>query len=184
VAFIAAFDMATETGIALADSRESKPQVLTWDLREGGADRPGKLAYFADALDELFEQQKPDRVAYEQPLNLAVLMEIGSGEETFALLRALAGVLECRAAKAGVPLIRPIPVQDARKYLTGRRTFPKAAKGDKLSPAKLATIQRCRALRWTARNEHEADACAIWAYEAGLANPAMAIATTPLFAGR
>lgn len=175
--FVAGFDIATSTGCADGFTTSNRPRCWTWDLRAAGKFRPAKLALLRDFCDRYFAENPVDLFFYEQGLRTAAAAEIGMTEATVALLRGAIGVVEACASKARIPHIQGIDVQDARKHLTGQRTFPKGEAKD--------TVYRwCKTLGWEPTNVDESDACAIWSYGCGTANPMAAMSVTPLFAGR
>jgi len=172
---VVGMDIATTTGVAYGRA-DSNPSVLTWDLRKAGKSRPYRLAELFQLSVTFFLKVQPDMLFYEQGLTLAAAYEIGTSEETFAMLRGAIGAVEVAAAKCKIPIIRPVKVMDARKHLLGAGRIPKG-EGKKL------VFDRCRALRWPVTNEDESDACAIWSLGCGEANPITAHLTTPLFSG-
>lgn len=173
---VAAFDIATSTGGA--DGRSgAKPRAWTWYLKQAGPSRPAKLAYLRDYCDRYFTEARPDAVFYERGLSLAAAMEIGMSDDTMALLRGAIGVVESCAAKAKIPHIQPVGVQEARRYLLGAGRIPRGE-------GKALVRERVRAMGWIAANDDEADAACIWAFGCGQMSPAMAAMTTPLFARR
>src|SRR5882672_11302011 len=115
---VCGLDIATSTGVAYGKP-SGNPNVLTWDLRKGGKSRPYRLAELADRCFEFFGKVQPDMLFYEQGLTLAAAYEIGTSEETFAMLRGAIGAVEVAAAKCKIPIIRPVKVMDARKHLLG-----------------------------------------------------------------
>jgi len=168
-------DIATTTGVAYGRPN-GNPTMLTWDLRKGGKSRPYRLAELADRCFEFFGKVQPDMLFYEQGMNLHVAARIGTGDDTFAMLRGAIAIVEAVAVKAKIPYIKAIDVQEARRHLLGRGKLS-AGEGKKL------VFDRCRALRWTATNEDESDACAIWSLGCGEANPLSSAMVMPLFSG-
>ena len=183
---IAAFDVATAVGCCDGRTGARVPRVWTWHLDDAGKVRAYRLAFLRRLFDAYFAEGKPDRVVYERPLPLGVIMSAkkGSGfvvsDDQLMFLRGAIGVLESCAANAGIPVIEAISVQDARQHLTGQRTYPKAKKGQP-SPAKLAVQERARVLGVACETFDEADAFAIWSYDVARANPRLAHLNTPLF---
>jgi len=175
---IAAFDVATSVGVCYGIPG-SKPTLVTWDLRTAGTFRPRRLLYFAKLLDQLFTNHKIDVVRFEAPLPLSAMNKIGTSEDVMLMLRGAIGVLEMSAAKAEVPDIGSFNVQDARKHLTGRRTFPKDAKGK--STAKTEVMRVARMLGVDPQDDNAADAFAGWELCCALTNPRIAHLRTPLF---
>lgn len=172
---VVGMDIATSCGVAYGRPN-GNPSVMTWNLRKGGKSRPERLCELADRCFEFFGRMKPDMLFYEQGLSLAAAYQIGTSEDTFALLRGAIDVVEAVAAKTKIPIIRAVKVQDARQHLLGKGRIPKG-KGKGL------VFARCKALRWPVTNQDESDSCAIWSLGCGQFNPLTAHLTTPLFSG-
>lgn len=172
--FIAGFDIATSCGCADGIAGGS-PRAWTWRLAEAGKARPARLALLRDYCDRYFSEHRLDALFYERGLSLAVAMDIGMSDDTMALLRGAIGVVEACAAKAGIPRIEAVGVQEARKHLLGAGRIPKGE-------GKTLVRERCRVLGWRAEDNDQSDALAIWSLGCGLTSPAMAAMTTPLFA--
>lgn len=173
---IAGFDIATSCGCAHGTAG-SKPRVWTWNLREHGKSRTDKLSALMRYCERYFASYRVDALFYERGLSLAAAMEIGMSDDTMALLRGAIGVVEACAARAGVPLIEAVGVQQARHHLLGSGRIPKGQ-------GKALVRERCRVLGWHTANEDESDAAAIWSLGCGLMSPMAAHMSTPLFAGR
>jgi hypothetical protein len=169
---VAAFDIATSTGCADGQSG-GRPRCWTWSLKRSGT-RSAKLALLRDYADRYFAENRPDAVFYERGLGIAAAMEIGMSDDTMALLRGAIGVVEASAAKARIPHIHAVGVQEARRYLLGPGRIPRGE-------GKALVRERCRVLGWAAANDDESDAACIWALGCGQMSPAMAAYTTPLF---
>ena len=176
---VAAFDVATSTGVCLGHVGDRTPRVTTWDMREAGPSRARRLLYFSDLCDEFFRHHMIDVLRYEAPMPIAIAAKVGASEETMLLLRGMVGVLECCGARACIFDINSFAVQDARKHLTGQRTFAKGAPGK--SAAKLAVLKTARMLGVDCRNDNESDAFCGWSYTCALLNPRLAHLVTPLF---
>jgi len=131
------------------------------------------MAYCTRYLDE----NHLDALFYEAGMTARVAMRVGCQDDTFALLRGAIGVVEACAARARVPVIRAVNVQDARKHFVGQRSFAKGKSKD-------AVWRHCKLLRWPAENLDESDACAIWDWGCAQVNPRTSYASAPLFAGR
>lgn len=177
---IAAFDVATATGVCLGRPSDRKPFVTTWNLREAGKSRPRRLLLFSRLLDSLFKGHSVDIVRYEAPMPIAVANRIGASEDVMLLLRGAIGVLEERACAAGIEDIGSFAVQDARQHFVGRRTFRRGASGK--SAAKEQVMLMCRTLGIEVGDDNSADAVAGWSYCCALANPRIAHLSSPLFA--
>jgi hypothetical protein len=171
---IAAFDIATSTGCADGPAN-GRPRCWTWSLKRP-VGRPAKLAMLRDYADRYFAENRPDAVFYERGLGIAAAMEIGMSDDTMALLRGAIGIIEASAAKARIPHIQDVGVQEARRYLLGPGRIPKGQ-------GKALVRERCRVLGWKVSdaNDDEADAACIWAFGCGQMSPSMAAYSTPLF---
>jgi hypothetical protein len=178
---VAAFDLATSTGVCLGVVGE-QPRVTTWDLRTAGPSRSRRLLHFSNMCDELFRRHDVIHVRYEAPLSVPVLSKIGTNEGTVTFLRSLVGILEACAARADIKDIQEFNVQDARQYLTGQRTFRKNRSGLGKNEAKERVMKMARALGVQCHTYDEADAVAGWYLCCGQLNPRLSITTTPLFA--
>lgn len=168
------FDIATLTGACHGEVGGARPRLWTWALSDAGDARPDRLAHLDRFLTAYFAEFKPEVVAYEKPLSIGVIagrMKHGIyniNEDTLLMLRGAIGVLEARAAAAGVPKIIQVDIKDARGHLCGQRTFPKG------QDAKAATMRACAALGWRPASNDESDAAAIWSLVCAQENPAMA----------
>jgi hypothetical protein len=170
---VAAFDIATSTGCADGPAN-GRPRCWTWSLKRP-VGRPAKLALLRDYADRYFAENRPDAVFYERGLGIAAAMEIGMSDDTMALLRGAIGIIEASAAKARIPHIQDVGVQEARRYLLGPGRIPKGQ-------GKALVRERCCVLGWKPTNDDESDALAIWAFGCGQMSPSMAVYSTPLFA--
>lgn len=182
---IAGFDIATSCGCAHGVAGV-RPRVWTWNLREHGKVRTDKLAALMRYCERYFASYRVDALFYEKPLPISALLaqaqkggvqaafRMGATEDTIALLRGAIGVIEACAARAGVPRIEAVSVQEARTHLLGRGHIPKGQ-------GKALVRERCRVLGWHTANEDESDACAIWSLGCGLMSPMAAHMSTPLF---
>jgi hypothetical protein len=181
--FIAAFDVATATGVCDGACGDT-PRVFTWYLDDAGKERARKLCYFRRLLDRYFaENHAIEAVYYEAPLNSAVMMQIGSSDDVIALLRGSIGVLEASAVHAGIQCVEPLNLQSARQALTGQRTFARVKKGSRMvSTAKDVITATAKSMGVTVATDHEADAYAVWFYACALHNPRIAHVSQPLFA--
>ncbi len=160
--FIAAFDIATATGVCDGNPG-SRPRCFTWFMSDAGDLRPFKLCYFRNLLDEYFKYHNISAVYYEAPLNIRTLMTIGASDDTVALLRGAVGVLESCAVHAGIEVVEAVPVQTARKTLTGHGTF-KRIKGKSAAKDAIMAAAGLRGVHVT--TDHEADAYAVWYHAA------------------
>lgn len=172
---VAAFDIATSTGCADGPTN-GRPRCWTWSMKRP-AGRPAKLALLRDYADRYFAENRPDAVFYERGLGIAAAMEIGMSDDTMALLRGAIGIIEASAAKACIPHIQAVGVQEARRYLLGPGRIPRGQ-------GKALVFERCKSLGCNVTNNDESDAAAIWYLGCGLLSPGSAHLIQPLFAGR
>jgi Holliday junction resolvasome RuvABC endonuclease subunit len=172
--YIACFDAATSVG-ACDGPVGGRPRMVTWDLRrfEG---RPQRLLALSDHLDAYFRATPVDYAFVEAPLAIAVMMEIGATTETVQLLRGIVAVIEVCAARARVP-VGWWSVQEARKAVTGRATWPRGT-------AKTEVMKYCRMLGYDPSDDNQADALIGWLFESARLNPRIAHLTAPLFVGQ
>jgi hypothetical protein len=177
---IAAFDVATATGVCQGVPG-GVPAVWTWHLSDGGKSRAYRLCYLRRLCDKYFHSTEIDAVYYEEPVNLRVMMKIGATDETIALLRGAVGVLEACAIHAGIQTVEAVPVQKARRALTGQGTYSRI---QGKSMAKEAVMRTVKMLGVEAKNDNEADSYAVWFYACALHNPRLAHLSQPLFLGR
>lgn len=174
--FIVGLDIATSCGGA--DGRPgSKPRCFTWDMRKAEEGRPARLAMLMAYAVRYFAENKVDAVYYEAGMRMQAALEIGTNDETFALLRGAIGVIEACAYRARVPIISAVSVQEARKHFVGQKSFPKGR-------GKAMVMERCKLLRWEPENLDESDAAAIWDYGCARSNPRTAHISTELFGRR
>lgn len=163
---IIALDIATSTG-ACFDGPEGRPVFVTHrvpDLCLGL-----KLKSFAAWLYELIGVIEPDLLAIEAPL-VQRGGNFKSNIDTARLLNNLAGTAHYVAACAGVPVTE-------KNVGTIKLHFAGSGRADKR-----AMMERCRQLRWTVRNDHEADAAGLWCLVKSERQPLWAPTATPLFA--
>jgi hypothetical protein len=179
---IAAFDLATSTGICWGRVGDRRPTLATWNTREGGKTRPARFLWFFNHCHDFFDEQQVDQLWYEAPLAVNVMNKIGTADETITMLRGLIAILELTAIRFGMKpdQIHAFEVQDAREHLTGKRRHGRSADGKSL--AKQAVMDVCRMLRVDVADDNQADAYCGWSYACGLANPRIAHLVTPLFA--
>jgi hypothetical protein len=183
---IAAFDLATSTGVCWGRVGDRRPTLATWNTRQGGPTRPARLSWFFDLCVDFFDDTQTgyqiDQVWYEAPMALNVMIKIGASDETVAMLRGLVAVLELAAFRSGIKpeQIRSFDVQDARHHLTGKRRHGRTKSGRSLGKQEVMDIARMLGVEVT--NDNEGDAFAGWSYACGLANPRIAHLVTPLFA--
>jgi len=172
----AGFDIATSCGCAHG-APDGKPRLWTWNLANHGKARTDKLAALMRYCERYFATYRVDALFYERGLSLAAAMEIGMSDDTMALLRGAIGVVEACAARAGVPRIEAVGVQEARRHLLGPGRIPRGQ-------GKAMVRERCRVLGWRTANDDESDAAAIWSMGVGIMSPMNSYKSLPIFATR
>lgn len=175
---IAAFDLATVTGVCVGRAGIKNPTLATWDFREFNP-RPARFYEFFVRAHNLFAMAHKagapvTQVRYEAPMTLGAMNKVGASEATVGLLRGIVGVLEACAWRAGIRDITSISVHAARNHLIG--TNRKGGKAE--------VIRWCRMLGYPVEDDNQADAVALWSRASALANPRIAHLSTPLFAAR
>jgi len=171
--YITALDLATKTGACHGLAGASRPVLETWDL-SAVKERPNRLVLLDEMLERHIADFKPSLIFYEAPLPIAVLVQIGCGDDTIQMLRSLVGAVEMACARNGIP-VGSWAVQKARHSVIGQGRF-------KRGEAKKAVVTFCRMLGYKPANDNEADALIGFLYESALLNPKTAHHTTPLFA--
>lgn len=164
-----ALDIASATGAAVDHPDGTRPICTTFRLPDvGGPDDHGpRLEKFEDWLCDQLDVHAPEFVAYEAPLVPHGNMKTTAS--TALLLIKLVGVAELVAARYGCRR-KPVNVATVKKFWTGHGRAEKEA-----------MMARCDQLRWSYRNDHEADASAVWAWCKSITEPAFAPLATPLF---
>ena len=113
---------------------------------------------FLDWLNTALRRDRPRLVVVEDVLPLAAYRRVGTSEATVYDALKRRGVVEACCGLWSIEL-RAVDVLDVRKHFTGKRSHGGREAG------KLATISRCRQLRYVGpeeRNEDRCDALAIW----------------------
>lgn len=130
----------------------------------------GAIRWFSDRL----KVSKPSLIVYE-----AVNVQHMAGKTNLNTIRVLCGIpfiLEGVAQGFGIYDVRQADTSDVRRFFIGSNPKREAAKAQ--------TIARCRMLGHDPVDDNAADAYALHFYMAGLLNPRLAVATTPLFGGK
>lgn len=179
---IAAFDLATVTGVC-DGTVGSKPRLFSWYLADGGPSRPARLAELHRFLGRYFAKEPCDGVVYEAPMPLGMLTSkkdkrVMMSEANVAFARGAIGVLEATCHEFKKP-VEALGVMDARACVLGWRTNRTSEK------TKARVVREARILgAKDAENDNETDAWVLWSYACARANPRLAVAMTPLFAGQ
>jgi crossover junction endodeoxyribonuclease RuvC len=147
---ILAFDTGTTSG-ACADTSTGAPTFFTWHGARWSS--PGefgaRLHHFDVWVSDLIALTKPERIVFEAPLVIRG-DNVHTNADTVRLLYALAGEVERIAYRHDLPVDEE-NVQRVKKIFAGSG---RAKKAD--------VLFRCRQLGWSVKNEHEADAAALW----------------------
>lgn len=153
---IAAFDLATKTGLAWGNPGE-RPSWDMWDLKHGRT--VGARGYaFMKRYTKFVDTVKPDKIYIEEPLSPHVMDLIGATADTNIFLVGIVFLALTISHARQIPTER-IEVQDVRGHFTGRRRYKDR------DQAKKATIARCIQLGWRVEgDDNVADACALWDY--------------------
>lgn len=164
-----ALDIASTTGAAF-DKEPGRPGFATFRVPhvEDPDDYGTRYVAFSDWVAEMIAVIRPDWGAFEAPLvnrggNLL------TNQRTARLLGGLAAMAEAEFCRAGIPCGEE-NVSTIKKHLTGNGRAEKAE-----------IMARCRQLGWGIKNDHEADAGALWAFIHCKINPGFTY-STPLFA--
>lgn len=150
---VLAIDCGTTAGAACDAGADGRPASFTWYGARWTS--PGefgpRLHHFDEWVGDLIALNAPDVLAFEAPLM------IGPGgstrptnHDTVRLLYGLAAECERIAYRHSLQCIE-VGIQSAKKHFCGTA---RAEKGD--------VIFRARQLGWPVKNEHEADAAAVW----------------------
>lgn len=169
MATVLALDIATRTGAAW-DGDGGRPRVATFVLPAGsGIESMGRrVKAFVAWLHPLGQLIKPDVVAIEAPL-VTRGDNVKTNVDTVRLLITLAGVAHYVANTLGCRSIEK-NVQSVKRHWAGSGHADKAA-----------MLARCRQLGWQVEDDHQADACALWALVKAELDPAFGYRTTPMF---
>lgn len=168
---IVALDIATTTGVAYDAPGGLRPLSSTWRAPPADPDDLGTMGVaFQDWLVEVLSVIKPDMLAIEAPL-VPRGNNLVTSARTVQILIGLAFLAETTGKRAGVEVVQE-NVGKIKKHFTGDG---RARKGGMIAAARL--------MGWEPRNDHEADAMALWAFCKATDDPAWAPNGTPLFAG-
>lgn len=142
---IVAFDLATQTGVAIGRPSET-PRLFTEKL---GSPQGKRFAQAMIMARRILREVQPDLVVVEAPI-------VGAGgkqtnpESSMGIRACVLGMCYIE----NVP-VKQLAVQTVRKHFVGHG-------GLKRADAKLATLRRCKQLGWAPKNDDEADAAALW----------------------
>jgi Holliday junction resolvasome RuvABC endonuclease subunit len=167
---VLALDLSSTSGAAF-DGVDGKPQFSTHKGRMPDDDDFG--AFFgalAKWVRDLIAFQRPDLIAIEAPfVPLGNTGRPTSPRIVYALV-GLAAVAETVANAHSIPTCKPA-VASVRKHFTGSG---RAKKPD--------VERRCYLLGWSPRDNHQADAAALFCYAKSVHDPKWAPTGTLLFA--
>lgn len=149
---ILAFDLATNTGVAVGDSRDNAPHFWSEKFGQGREGQGVKFSQAMDLTNRLIARYKPDVIAIE-----AALAQGGGGAA--ARVQLAMGLRACVLGVADMRRVQTVEyaVSTIRKHFIGHGKLER-------KKAKAETIHRCKILGWDVANDNEADACAVWDY--------------------
>jgi len=148
---IMAFDLATNTGIAIGDARD-RPYCHSERLGQSGHLHGARFFQAFSMTARLIKQHSPDLIVIEQPIASGVTGAASRVQLAMGLRASVMAVAYGRGIKC-----EEYPVQSIRKHFIGNAKM-------KRTEAKAATIERCKLLGWHVANDNEADAAAVWDY--------------------
>jgi hypothetical protein len=149
-------DLSSTVGFAYGHAGEV-PAFGHWRLCED-PDIGHRLVCHENELARAIEEFRPALVSMERALPANLQGNAYTGE----LQIGLSGSTRSTCYRWAVPLRAPT-VDTIRLNVVGHRL--------KKAEAKPAIVAWCRSRGWFVRNDHEADACAVWAYETGIRAP-------------
>jgi hypothetical protein len=171
---ILALDLAAKTGWALGYTKDAIPQSGTIRFAKEGA---SMAAVFSACRLQLrdFLSMNPEigLVVFESPM-LPMHMLGRTTKGTLRSLIGMAAVVEEMLYTIGKYDVREARVSDVRSHFIGSNRHKRAV-------AKVMTIEACRRLGWAPGDDNEADALALWHYQAAILQPELAVQTSPLF---
>jgi hypothetical protein len=169
--YILALDLATRTGFACGRPSDSVPPYSgSRRLASPGASMGAVFKDCRTWLSAFLEAHPVQLIVFEAP-HFAPKSNIG----TLRTLIGLAAIVEELAYSGGYD-VREAAVADVRRHFIGANLKRKAAKE--------ATIDNCYRLGWKPTDDNEADALALWHYQASFFDPKLALQTSPLFRRR
>jgi Holliday junction resolvasome RuvABC endonuclease subunit len=165
-----ALDIAGLCGWALGGPADGAPRTGTWllhGLDDYGLDR--SLATLHETVREFCRCHSVEIVAIEAPM-----IPHNRSSHTAVALISLVAVARAAAHRHGSRLLLA-HVQTVRKHFCGE--------GRPDNP-KLAVMERCRLLGWSAADDNCADAAALWCWAMSKSYPRWSPKGTPMFAER
>ena len=117
-----ALDIATATGYASGPAR-GRPAFGTWTLGKRGTTLGEKGAEFMRLLSARIIAEPPAILVIEAPLNIRVLLNIGTKDRRSRSLYGLVFLARTIALVRGVPEVRAVAVQSVRQHFLGQATF-------------------------------------------------------------
>lgn len=153
---ILAIDPATVTGwCAGRIGGNGRPESGTVRFGNPGQSHETIFGVADEWIEDLIEDYRPDIFLFEPPLPSWKMKK--ATDKTVRLLHGLAGILQARAYRAGIPEIREAQVQDVCGFMLGQR-------GVKSAEKKKHTKLMVKAMGFAPGDDNEADAIAIWHY--------------------
>lgn len=161
-----------QCGIACGGERDGAPRCMSWTLFGTATedDLARSLATLYTSISSLCKLLHPQFVYYEAPFN----PQDAKGHTNAQSIRSglsLAAIAMAAGQNAGA-ITKPGHTQSWRKTFVGH--------GRPENP-KQVTMDRCKLLGWSIKNEDEADAAGLWAHAMSINYPTWAPKATPLF---
>ncbi len=171
---ILALDLAGRTGWACGYATDKVPQSGSIRFAREGASLAATLSDCRLQLrDFLSANPEIGLVVFEAPL-VPFFKRGKTNINTIRMLMGLCAVVEELLYTLGVYDIREATVADVRTHFLGSNKHKRAE-------AKHLTINACYRLGWKPATDDEADAMALWHYQASVFEPQLALQTNPLF---
>ena len=170
---ICAIDIATSCGVCYGVPDDSEPTIGSVRFGSDGANADAVFCAALTWSQRFFAEHKFSSVAIEKMLPPEA-MPGRTSRQVRDRLAGLQGIIRGAARAAGIFSIVVVDVGDVRSHFIGMR-------GGKREAAKLQVMQRCKLLGWPVENSDEADAAALWSFEASRLNPKLALRVSPLF---
>lgn len=168
---ILALDIATNTGGCFGSADARVPLFMSQRFAVTGQSFGPAFLKFDRWLDDLITVHAPDVLAFEAPLVQAGRggAKVKTNVQTVRLLMGLASVADMVGARRGLRTFEA-------NVATIKKSFTGSGRADKDAMKRMA-----RARGWPIKNDHEADAGALWAYAVACFAPDRAAAQTALF---
>jgi Holliday junction resolvasome RuvABC endonuclease subunit len=171
VAVIAAFDLASNVGVALGEPG-GVPRAWSYRLPKTGNDVGRYLDHFSDWLIHTLNEHQPTDLFFESPF-----ARFGSTRK----LTGLACIAELIAFRRKLPC-KEATNSEIAKYFIGQARFKHDNPAVRRQMKKDAVVAKCKRLGWTVPDNDAADAAALWCFAEHLLCPGLR-EINPLFVG-